>query len=108
TIHIPFTGLFIKPHGVHLTIKDSTLALFTIDILASLNNPPRAIVTRNNHVVRRHDTHDNIRFTLAPRGYGNKRSAENKRIKMSSGRRNIQVVRLEYQVKLFRIPALEV
>src|SRR5699024_2001743 len=108
TVYIPFAGLLIKPHSVHLTIKNSTLAIFTIDILTSLNNPPCAIITRNNHIVRRNNTHHNVRFALTPRGYGNKRRTKNQRIKMSSGRRNIQVVCLEYQVKLFRIPALEV
>src|SRR5699024_1689593 len=108
TVNAPLAGLFIKPHGIHLTIKDRTLAILTIDILASFNNPPRAIVAGNNHIVRRHNTHDNIRFALAPRSYRNERRAENQRIKMSSGRRNIQVVRLENRVKLLRVPTLEI
>src|SRR5699024_9180144 len=52
TIHTPLAGLLIKPHSVHLAIKDRTLALFTVDILASLNNAPRTIVARDNHIVR--------------------------------------------------------
>src|SRR5699024_7166653 len=52
TVNTPLAGLFIKPNRVHLAIENSTLALFTVNILASLNNPPRTIVARDNHIVR--------------------------------------------------------
>src|SRR5699024_7330786 len=103
TVNTPLAGLLIKPNRVHLTIKNSTLAILTIDILAGFDHAPRTVITRNNHIVRRDNAHDNIRFALTPRSHRNKRRAKNKRIKMSSRRRNIQVVRLEYQVKLFRV-----
>src|SRR5699024_3689398 len=52
TVNTPLAGLLIKPNRVHLAIENSTLTLFTVDILTSLNNPPRTIVTRDNHIVR--------------------------------------------------------
>src|SRR5699024_8637401 len=76
TVHMPLAGLLIKPNRVHLAIKNSTLAIFTVDILTGFNNPPRAVIAGDNHVVRRHNTHDNIWFALAPRSYRNKRRAE--------------------------------
>src|SRR5699024_5694732 len=108
TVNTPLAGLFIKPHRVHLTIKNSTLAIFTVDILTGFDNPPRAVIASDNHIVRRNNTHDNIWFTLAPRSDCDKRRTENKRIKMGCRRRNIQIVRLENRVKLLRVPALKV
>src|SRR5699024_1899836 len=40
TVNTPLAGLLIKPHRVHLTIKNSTLAIFTINILTGFDNPP--------------------------------------------------------------------
>src|SRR5699024_4075358 len=76
TVNTPLARLLVKPHRVHLAVKNSALALFTIDILAGFNDPPRAIIAGDNHIVRRYNAHDNIRFALASRSYRNKRRTE--------------------------------
>src|SRR5699024_2227807 len=52
TVNTPLAGLLIQPHRVHLTIKDSPLTLIAVDILTSLNIPPRTSITHDNQIVR--------------------------------------------------------
>src|SRR5699024_11490713 len=52
TVNTPLAGLLIKPHRVHLAIKDSPLALFTVDILTRSEEHTSELQSRFDLVCR--------------------------------------------------------